>query len=82
MARYADQLPINLAPNGANFLLSTNDSDGKALERIPLDALPKQIPIDWEGAEHGKSIKWDGEKFVFFCLPLLVLGEINLLFLG
>lgn len=37
MARYADQLPINLAPNGANFLLSTNDSDGKALERIPLE---------------------------------------------
>lgn len=34
MARYADQLPINWAPNGANFLLSTNDSDGKALERI------------------------------------------------
>lgn len=37
MARYADQLPINLAPNGANFLLATNDSDGKALERIPLE---------------------------------------------
>ncbi len=37
MSRYADQLPINLAPNGANFLLSTNDSDGKALERIPLE---------------------------------------------
>jgi hypothetical protein len=37
MSRYADQLPINNAPNGANFLLATNDSDGKALERIPLD---------------------------------------------
>ncbi|AIE73015.1 hypothetical protein D082_04860 [Synechocystis sp. PCC 6714] len=34
------------------------------------------MPIDWENAEIGKSLKWDGEKFVFFCLPLLVLGEV------
>lgn len=37
MSRYADQLPINTAPNSANFVLATNDSDPKALERLPFD---------------------------------------------
>lgn len=82
MSRYADQLPVNTEPNSANFLLATNDSDPKALERIPFDVIPEEIPIDWENAEIGKSIKWDGNKFVFFCLPLLVLGEVVELFRG
>jgi hypothetical protein len=76
MSRFADQLPIVTEPTAANFLLGTDENDPKALVRIPVDFIPAELPIDWENAEIGKSLKWDGEKFVFFCLPLLVLGEV------